>query len=200
MISCFTFEMSRTTSSARALEHVVLDPVELVADLVEDREAVVEEVVEHLVEQAPRALREELLPVRLVGVAAREEPRHGQELARRQRDEVVVADEHVELGRVESLDGLVVDGEVEDGEEVAVVLVVVDLRALALRDDVLDVQRMPAEALGQSLSRAQIRRDRVDPGQPGGAELSDLRGARDVVRAGARADAPADAGQARHGD
>ena len=111
-----------------------------------------------------------------------------------------MADEHVELGRVESLDGLVVDGEVEDGEEVAVVLVVVDLRALSLRDDVLDVQRMPAEALGQSLSRAQIRSDRVDPGQPGGAELSDLRGARDVVRAGARADAPADAGQARHGD
>ena len=49
-----------------ALEHVVLDPVELVADLVEDREAVVEEVVEHLVEQATGALREELLAERLV--------------------------------------------------------------------------------------------------------------------------------------
>ena len=42
---------------------------------------------------------------------------------------------------VQPLDGLVVDREVEDGEEVAVVLVVVDLRPLALRDDVLDVQR-----------------------------------------------------------
>ena len=120
------------------------------ADLVEDREAVVEEVVEHLVQQAARALREELLPVRLVGIAAPEEPRDGQELAGRQRDEVIVADEEVELGRVEPLDRLVVDGEVEDGEEVAIVLVVVDLRALALRDDVLDVQRVPAEALGRA--------------------------------------------------
>ena len=49
-----------------ALEHVVLERVELVPDLVEDREAVVEEVVEHLVEQAARALREELLAERLV--------------------------------------------------------------------------------------------------------------------------------------
>ena len=120
MISCLTFEMSRTTSSARALEHVVLDPVELVADLVEDREAVVEEVVEHLVEQAAGALREELLAERVVVLAAREEPRDGQQLAVRERDEVVLADEDVELGRVEPLDRLVVDGEVEDGEEVAV--------------------------------------------------------------------------------
>ena len=55
-------------------------------------------------------------------------------------------------------------------------------------------------ALGESLGRAQVGRDGVDPGQPGGAELNDLRGACDVVRAGARAGAPADAGQARHGD
>ena len=43
-----------------ALEDVVLERVELVPDLVEDREAVVEQVVEHLVEQPARALREEL--------------------------------------------------------------------------------------------------------------------------------------------
>jgi hypothetical protein len=35
---------------------------------------------------------------------------------------------------------------VEDAEEVAVVDVVVDLRALALGEDVFDVERMPAEA------------------------------------------------------
>ena len=58
-----------------ALEDVVLERVELVPDLVEDREAVVEEVVEHLVEQPPGALREELLAERLVLLAAREEPR-----------------------------------------------------------------------------------------------------------------------------
>jgi len=34
-----------------ALEDVVLERVELVADLVEDREAVVEEIVEHLIEE-----------------------------------------------------------------------------------------------------------------------------------------------------
>ena len=44
-------------------EHLVLDPVELVGDLVEDREAVVEEVVEDLVQQATRAAGEELLAV-----------------------------------------------------------------------------------------------------------------------------------------
>ena len=67
----------------------------------------------------------------------------------RDRDEVVRADEDVELGSVQPLDRLVVDGEVEDDEEIAVLLVVVDLRALTLRDDVLDVERMPAEALRQ---------------------------------------------------
>ena len=40
------------------LEHVVLDRVELVPDLVEDREAVVEEVVEHLVQEPAGPLRE----------------------------------------------------------------------------------------------------------------------------------------------
>ena len=45
-------------------------------DLVEDREAVVEEVVEHLVEEPPGALREELLAEALVLFAAPEEPRH----------------------------------------------------------------------------------------------------------------------------
>jgi hypothetical protein len=40
---------------------------------------------------------------------------------------------------------------VEDAEEVALVGVVVDLRPLALREDVLDVERMPAEAVGELL-------------------------------------------------
>ena len=71
-------------------------------------------------------------------------------------DEVVLPDEDVELAGVEPLDGLVVDGEVEDGEEVALVLVVVDLRPLALGDDVLDVQRMPAEALGEELGSLEV--------------------------------------------
>ena len=65
------------------LEDVVLERVELVPDLVEDREAVVEEVVEHLVEQPPGALREELLAEALVLLAAREEARHRLELGAR---------------------------------------------------------------------------------------------------------------------
>ncbi len=117
--------------------------------LVEDGEAVVEEVVEHVVEQVARALREEVLAQRLVVLAALEEPRHRQQLDVRQRDEVVVAEEEVELGGVQALNGLVVDREVENDEEVVGVLV--DLRTLALREHILDVERMPFEALGELL-------------------------------------------------
>ena len=61
----------------------------------------------------------------------------------------------------------------EDGEEVAVVDVVVDLRPLALRDDVLDVERVPAEALGEQLGLLLRRRVEVDPGQAAELELGD---------------------------
>ncbi len=57
-----------------SLEHVVLDRVQLVSDLVEDREAVVEEVVEHVVEQAAGAVREQVVAQILVVWAALEEP------------------------------------------------------------------------------------------------------------------------------
>jgi hypothetical protein len=171
-----------------------------VADLVEDREAVVEQVVEHLVEETAGTAGEELLAEPLVRLAACEQPRHGQKLAVRKRDEVVLPDEDVELRGVQPLDGLVVDGEVKDREQVPLVLVVVDLRALALRDDVLDVERMPAEPLGERLRGIEIRPYCVHPHEPAGGELRDLRRARDDVRAGARPGAPADAGQARHGD
>ena len=167
--------MSRTTSCERALEHLVLDAVELVGDLVEDREAVVEEVVEDLVEQATRSAGEELLAEDVVLLAPREEARDRAELAVRDRDDVVVPDEEVELGGVQPLHLVVVEREVEDGEEVAVVLVVVDLRALALRDDVLDVERMPAEARGELLRRLDVGRDDVDPGQAASGELVDDR-------------------------
>ena len=86
-----------------------------------------------------------------------------------------MTDEEVELGGVQPLHGLVEDGEVEDGEQVAVVLVVVDLRPLALGDDVLDVERVPAEALRQALRRLHVRRDDVDPGEAASAELVDDR-------------------------
>ena len=116
----------------------------------------------------------------------------------RDRGHVVVPDEEVELACVEPLHVLVVDREVEDGEEVALVLVVVDLRALALRDDVLDVERVPAEALGELLRRLDVGRDDVDPGETASGELVDDRRRRDDRRAatGART---TDAREARHG-
>ena len=83
MISCFDVRDVAHDLLGAALEHVVLERVELVPDLVEDREAVVEEVVEHLVEQAAGALREELLAEGLVVLAAVEEPRDRQQLDRR---------------------------------------------------------------------------------------------------------------------
>jgi hypothetical protein len=61
---------------------------------------------------------------------------------------------------------------VEDAEEVPLVGVVVDLRPLALRHHVLDVERMPAEPVGQLLRMRQRGRVEVDPGQAGGGELS----------------------------
>jgi hypothetical protein len=59
-----------------------------------------------------------------------------------------VPEKEVELGGVQTLDGLVEDGKVKDSEEVPVFLVRVDLRTLALGDDVLDVEGMPTEAHG----------------------------------------------------
>src|SRR5205807_8298947 len=79
------------------LEQRVLDRVELVRDLVEDREAVVEEVVEHLVEQPAGALREEALAKLVVLLAAAEEPRDREQLDRGKGDEVLGAEEEVEL-------------------------------------------------------------------------------------------------------
>ena len=183
-----------------SLEHLVLDPVEFVRDLVEDREAVVEEVVQDLVQQSPGAASEQLASQLLVLLAPREETGDWVQLAVRDRDDVVVPDEDVELGGVQPLDGLVVDGEVEDREEVTLVLVVVDLRALTLRDDVLHVQWMPAEALGELLGGRDVGRDDIDPGEAVSAELVDERRRTHdkLARAAGRARAP-DAGQARHG-
>ena len=167
-------------------------------DLVEDREAVVEEVVQDVVQQPAGTAREELLAIGVVVIAAREQARHRPQLVIRNGDDVVVADEDVQLGGVQPLDLAVVEREVKDGEEVALILVVVDLRPLALGHDVLDVERMPAEPLCEPLCRLDVRRDDVDPGQPASGELVDDRRRRDDRRAatGART---TDAREARHG-
>ena len=108
---------------------------------------------------------------RLVVPAAAEEPRHRQQLDVRERDQEVGPEEDVELGRVQPLDRLVVDREVEDDEEV--LGVVVDLRALSLREHVLEVERMPAEPLRELRSLVGHGRVEVDPGETGCVELSE---------------------------
>jgi hypothetical protein len=150
-----------------------------------------------VVEQVTGALREEVLAELGVVDAALEEPAHGQELDRRQRDEVALAEEEVELGRVQPLDGLVVEREVEDAEDVVGVLV--DLRPLALRVDVLDVERMPAEPLRELGGDLLVGTVEVDPDEAVGGELSRLAasGGDRFFGAGARAWA-LDAGQAGH--
>ena len=80
-------------------------------DLVEDREAVVEEVVEDVVEQVARSPCENRLVAQaLVVLDAVEQARDRQQLDVRQRDDVVAAEEDVELGGVQAPDGLVVTG------------------------------------------------------------------------------------------
>jgi hypothetical protein len=64
---------------------------------------------------------------------------------------------------------------VENGEQVAVVLVVVDLRPLALRNDVLDIEWMPAKALGECQRGLDVRRNDVCPGEAASGELVDER-------------------------
>ena len=145
-------------------------------DLVEDREAVVEEIIEDVVEEVARALREELASQLLVALAAREQPRDGKQLHVRKRDQEVGAEEDVQLGGVEPLDALVVDGEVEDDEEVARVLV--HLGPLALGEDVLDVELVEAEALCQLAELERGGSLDVNPGESARGELVDPRSPR----------------------
>ncbi len=88
----------------------------------------------------------------------------------------------------------------QDAEEVALFGVVVDLRALPLREDVLDVEWMPAETLAQRIDRLGIdRRVEVDPGEAVGAELSDAWFRARCDRLGVRArPRPPDTGQVGH--
>jgi hypothetical protein len=119
-----------------------------------------------------------------------------------QRHEVVGPDEDVELTRVQASDARVVDGEVEHCEEVAGALVLgvdVDLRALAPREHVLDVEGVPAE-LGRELLNLLVARGlEVDPGQPVLVELSEPGlPRRNLGTHGLPDAARSDAGQARH--
>src|ERR671914_1852861 len=145
------------------LEDVLLDPLELDAHLAEHREAVVERVVDDLVEQVARALREQRLAHLLGGAAALEQVLDRRQRRVRQRDQVVGPDEHVELARVEPPDRLVEHREVENDEQVVGVLV--DLRPLVARQDVLVVERVELEVLLEPRLVEWARTLDVDPAQ-----------------------------------
>ena len=82
----------------------------------------------------------------------------------RQRDDEVRPDEDVELGGVQPADRLVEDREVQDDEEV--VLVLVDLRALVPREDVLVVERVELEVLLEPGALGRAGALDVDPAEP----------------------------------
>jgi hypothetical protein len=149
-----------------------------------------------VVEQVARSLREEIFAQLGVVTAAVEEIRDRVQLDIRERDQEVGPEEDVELGRVQPLHSLVVEREVEYDEQVLGVLV--DLRPLAVREHVLDVELVEPEALGERgyLTGGGLRR--VDPGEPVSGELFDATPRRlgDLAHTAVRAPAP----QSRSGE
>ena len=154
-----------------ALEDLVLERVELVADLAQHREAVVEAVVDEPVEQVAGAAREELLAQLLLGAAALEQVLDRLQRLVRDRDQVVGADEEVELAGAEAPRRRVEDREVEDDEQV--VVVDVDLRPLVAREHVLEVEGVEVEVLLEPGALERARALDVDPAQAGGVDLLD---------------------------
>ena len=168
MISCLAFEIARTISRRAPLEDVVLELVELVAHLAEHRERGVDVRVDDLVEQVARALREG----RLAELLARLHPLEHR-LERRQRDlaerdQVVGADEQVELRGQQPAGRLLERREVEDDEEVVVVRV--ELRALVARVDVFPVERVEVVVLLEPLAVGEAGIVDVDPAETGGLD------------------------------
>ena len=175
MISCFASEMSRTISRRPPFEDVVLDAVELHLDLAQHRERGVDAGVDDLVEQVARALRERrLAQVRLLAVALEH---RGQRRERdvREGDQVVRPHEQVHLRGQDPRGLLLVEREVQDDEDVVVVLV--QLRAVVARVDVLEVERVEVEVGLQPVAIGRARRFDVDPADPG--RLDDV-GRRDL--------------------
>jgi hypothetical protein len=101
----------------------------------------------------------------------------------------------------EPAERLVVDREMEDGEEIrlAVLGVDVDLRPLAARHHVLDVERVPAEPGGECERLLLRGRLEMDPGQAVVLELNDPGPRLDLRLPGLRPVATGpDAREARH--
>ena len=184
------------------LEDRLLQALELVAHLAQHRERRVDAVVDDLVEEVSRALGEELLAEVVARPGALEEVLERLDRVVGQRDDVVRPEEDVELDRVEPPDLLVEGREVQDDEEVLGVLV--ELRALVAREDVLVVEGVEVEVLLQPGALGLAGALDVDPAQAGVLDDLDLGLLRLVLDARDRATRPhgpaqAGLGQARHG-
>ena len=110
----------------------------------------VEEIVEHVVQQCIRSFADSSSRSSSSRSQRADRRYTREQLGVRQRDEEVMAEEHVELGRVPPLDGLVVRGKWRTMKKVG--QVVVDLQALALRKDVLDVELVEPKRSASSRS------------------------------------------------
>jgi hypothetical protein len=113
-----------------------------------------------------------LLPQFLLGAAALEQVLDRLEPLVGDRDQVVGADEDVELSCVQAPDRAIEDREVQDDEQVVGVLV--DLRALVARQDVLEVEGMEPELLLEPSTLERRGALDVDPAQPLGGDRLDL--------------------------
>jgi hypothetical protein len=164
MISCFTLEMSRTTSSEW--------PEKISSDLAQHRKAVVEAVVHDPVQQVSGAIGEVLLPQLLLLPAALEQVLDRLQRLVRNRDQVVRTDEDVQLAGVQAADGAVEDRKVQDDEQIVGVLV--DLRALVARQDVLEVEGVESELLLEPRALEGRGALDVDPTQPLGGDRLDV--------------------------
>ena len=117
----------------------------------------------------------------------------------RQRDQVVRPDEQVELGGQQPVGVLIEQREVQDDEQVVVVLV--ELRALVARVDVLVVERVELEVLLEPVAVGRPRRLDVDPAQPGRLDdllVRGLAGQHGITRTGRAAATRTREGQVRH--
>ena len=156
-----------------ALEEVILDVLELAADLVEDGEAVAVERVEHLVEEKARALGEPLGALFLVGLKAAEDVADRLERDVRDRDEKVGPDEGIHFGGKQATRLLVVPREVEHHKDVVGVLV--DLRSLSARADILKIELVEGELLLKPGDLSGAGGLQLDPAQSTRLEHADAR-------------------------
>ena len=146
-----------------ALEDPILQAAQLAAELTEHRKAGVHAAVQDLVEEPSRPTREELGPKLwlLLGTLPQRRQRHDVVLGH--GDHIVGADEDVDLDRVQAPALLVEARELHDQEEV--VIVDVELGALVDTGDILKVERVEAEVLGQPCVVGGARRLDVIPAQ-----------------------------------